>query len=181
MISRALGVRFGGSIGIILFLAQSVSIAFYCIGFAEALVAVLPPHPMVSIKSVSVLAVLFLFVMAWLGADWATRFQYVVMGFLVVALGSFFVGAVLSFDSRLLFQNWSPHEQGLPFWVLFALFFPAVTGFTQGVNMSGDLKDPGKSIPRGTLWAVGAFCPDLFCRGAAVCRIHDQYGYDSRL
>ena len=155
LISRSLGVRFGGSIGIVLFLAQSVSIAFYCIGFAEALLTVLPAHPLVSIQSVSILAVLFLFVMAWLGADWATKFQYVVMALLVAALISFFVGAVLVFEPRLLVQNWAPPEGGLPFWVLFALFFPAVTGFTQGVNMSGDLKDPGKSIPRGTFWAVG--------------------------
>ena len=155
LISRALGVRFGGSIGIVLYLAQSVSIAFYCIGFAEALLTVLPAHQLVSIKSVSILAVLFLFCMAWLGADWATKFQYVVMGLLVVALLSFFVGAALTFEPRLLAQNWAPPDGGLPFWVLFALFFPAVTGFTQGVNMSGDLKDPGKSIPRGTFWAVG--------------------------
>ncbi len=37
LISRTLGLEFGGAIGIVLFLAQSVSIAFYCIGFGEAL------------------------------------------------------------------------------------------------------------------------------------------------
>ena len=37
LISRTLGLEFGGSIGIVLYLAQSVSIAFYCIGFGEAL------------------------------------------------------------------------------------------------------------------------------------------------
>ena len=36
LISRTLGVEFGGAIGIVLFLAQSISIAFYTIGFGES-------------------------------------------------------------------------------------------------------------------------------------------------
>jgi amino acid transporter len=46
-------------------------------------------------------------------------------------------------------------EGGVNFFVLFGIFFPAVTGFTAGVAMSGDLKDPKKSIPWGTMLAVG--------------------------
>jgi amino acid transporter len=38
--------------------------------------------------------------------------------------------------------------------VLFGIFFPAVTGFEAGVSMSGDLKDPKKSIPVGTISAI---------------------------
>jgi len=38
--------------------------------------------------------------------------------------------------------------------VIFAIFFPAVTGFTAGIAMSGDLKDPKRSIPVGTMAAI---------------------------
>ncbi len=155
LISRTLGLEFGGAIGIVLFLAQSVSIAFYCIGFGEALTDILPVSGKYLPQIIAAVAVSFLFIFAWLGADWATRFQYVVMAILATALVSFFVGGVARWDSGLVASNWTAPASGPSFWVLFAIFFPAVTGFTQGVSMSGDLKDPGKSLPRGTFIAVG--------------------------
>jgi amino acid transporter len=156
LISRTLGVEFGGSIGIVLFLAQSVSIAFYCLGFGEIVSAMLPFSVAHLPQFIAAAAVLSLFVLAWIGADIATRFQYLIMAFLIAALASFFIGGIASWDSTLLADNWAPYTGSeLRFWFLFALFFPAVTGFTQGVSMSGDLKDPSKSLPRGTFAAVG--------------------------
>ena len=155
LISRTLGLEFGGAIGIVLFLAQSVSIGFYCIGFGEVINALVAGEMSHLPQIIAALAVSFLFIFAWLGADWATKFQYVVMSILTAALISFFIGGYINWDSALLYQNWSVPQSSLGFWALFAIFFPAVTGFTQGVSMSGDLKDPGKSLPRGTFSAVG--------------------------
>ena len=155
LISRTLGLEFGGAIGIVLFLAQSVSIAFYCIGFGEVLARMLPLQGGNYTQIIAAVAVGFLFIFAWLGTDWATRFQYVVMTILVAALLSFFIGGIAKWNSELLVQNWTAPETGLGFWIIFAIFFPAVTGFTQGVSMSGDLKDAGKSLPQGTFIAVG--------------------------
>jgi amino acid transporter len=155
LISRTLGHEFGGAIGLVLFLAQAVSIGFYCIGFAEVMAGLLPAPYSAHPHLIAAAAAGLLFVFAWLGADWATRFQYVVMAILVVALASFFAGGLGRWDGALLVQNWSAPTPVTGFWVLFALFFPAVTGFTQGVSMSGDLKDPGRSLPLGTLLAVG--------------------------
>ncbi len=155
LISRTLGLEFGGAIGMVLFLAQSISIAFYCLGFGEAVSALIPDAPHLLPQSIAAFATAFLFIFAWLGADWATRFQYVVMAFLILALLSFMIGGIVNWDTSKLINNWSAPSTGPGFWILFAIFFPAVTGFTQGVSMSGDLKDPGKSLPTGTFMAVG--------------------------
>jgi amino acid transporter len=153
LISRTLGVEYGGALGLVLFLAQAVSIAFYAIGFAEAIVGLTPLDPGLATRVVAGVAVALLFVLAWLGADWATKFQYVVMAVLAAALVAFFIGGIGAANGEQLRANLAPSAE-VPFWVLFAIFFPAVTGFTQGVSMSGDLRDPGRSLPRGTFAAV---------------------------
>jgi amino acid transporter len=154
LISRTLGVEYGGALGVVLFLAQSVSIGFYCIGFGEVLTMVLGRSEPWFAQAVAAGAVAVLFVLAWLGADLATRFQYVVMTVLFSAIVVFLIGGMTHWSTEQLTANMSPAGD-VPFWAIFALFFPAVTGFTQGVSMSGDLKNPGKSLPFGTFLAVG--------------------------
>ncbi|MCP5489867.1 MAG: hypothetical protein H7A42_01970 [Chlamydiales bacterium] len=40
------------------------------------------------------------------------------------------------------------------FWPAFALFFPAATGIESGMAMSGDLKNPSRSLALGSLASV---------------------------
>ena len=155
LISRTLGAEYGGAIGIVLFVAQSVSIGFYAIGFAEATASFLGTDSALLVRVLAAVAVVALFAFAWAGADVATRLQYVIMAILIAALVSFFAGALGEFDSETLGRSWTAPLGALGFWGVFAIFFPAVTGFTQGVSMSGDLRNPGRSLPVGTFAAVG--------------------------
>ena len=158
LISRSLGVEFGGAIGIVFFFAQAISVAMYVIGFTEALVALLDADPW--FKTLAVLANLVVFACVYIGAGWTIKVQYFILATLVLSLISFFAGAVDSFSWINVTQNLEPSygvsESGNSesMFTMFALFFPAVTGIMAGANMSGDLKAPSKSIPTGTLWAI---------------------------
>jgi|OM-RGC.v1.000361946 amino acid transporter len=154
LISRTLGLGFGGAIGLVLFLAQAISVGFYCIGFAEVTAALFPPSNPMLVRAMAGSAVLGLGILAWLGSDWATRFQYVVMATMISALVLFTAGGLGAWNTNVLVSNWSYPTNGLSFGVAFAIFFPAVTGFTQGVSMSGDLANPSRSIPTGVFAAV---------------------------
>lgn len=161
MISRVLGPEFGGSIGIVYFLALALSVPFYILGFTEAFVRTFPAfEPYFTL--ITLVGAGLLFVIAFIGADWSIRTQFVVLGALGLSIIAFMIGGIYSFEWATLKANFAPGYTSIPglegekynFWVMFAIFFPAVTGFLAGVNMSGDLKNPAKSIPLGTFLAI---------------------------
>lgn len=153
IISRSLGIEIGGAIGIPLYLSQAISVAFYVIGFTEALLVV-EFFQQFDPRIISTLVTMLFIVTAYVGADFALRIQYFILGVLIFGLGSFFVGAVMGFgsvSSPALLPNFS---EGVNFGLVFAIFFPAVTGIEVGVSLSGDLKDPSRSIPLGTIGSI---------------------------
>ncbi len=152
LISRSLGPAFGGTIGVALFLAQSLSVPFYILGFAEALV-LSNPELLPYFLWITILTAVVLFAVTWIGAGWAIKVQYFILAAMGLAILCFMTGSAQQFSTATFEANLRP-AKGVHFWHIFAIYFPAVTGIMAGVNMSGDLKDPGKSIPRGTFAAV---------------------------
>jgi len=165
MISRTLGPDFGGAIGITLFVSQAISVAFYVIGFSEALFGLFAPAgsdlaatlaPWHVEQLVSTAMIVVLFFVTFKGADVALKAQFYILIILLTSVVAFLVGGFSQFDGGTFSANaGSVGKDGSRFWVAFAIFFPAATGITAGANMSGDLKNPAKSIPKGTLLAIG--------------------------
>ncbi len=153
VLSRSMGIPIGGSIGIALFVGTAFSIALYLIGFAESFNAYLGLGTSINdLRITGTIALFSLTALALISTSAAIKTQFIILAAIVISLISiFFSSTEFAPTSIALFSD----ENGVPLEVVFAVFFPAVTGFTAGIAMSGDLEDPKKSIPRGTLYAIG--------------------------
>ncbi|UII25158.1 amino acid permease [Fulvivirga maritima] len=161
IISRSFGINVGAAIGIALYLSQAISVAFYTIAFAEAFGPVfdyvntqfdlnLSDKRIISLPAVILLSIL----MIKKGADLGMKALYVVVAILFLSLIMFFVGST-DYNSAMVNLRWTDHiDNPDTFFAVFAIVFPAFTGMTAGVGLSGDLRDPKKSIPLGTLAAT---------------------------
>ncbi|XP_030008561.1 solute carrier family 12 member 9 [Sphaeramia orbicularis] len=206
MISRALGPEFGGSIGLMFFLANVCGCALFVLGLVEAIVAtfgvpeagtvatssfqVLPSGYWWSLLYGTVIALLCLLV-CLVGAHIYAKATFLIFLVVMFVLGTIFISFFVvhprvivlpppstptangtgppfattanftSFKLDTLLGNlWADYTLDyttgnmMNFATVFAVMFNGCTGIMAGSNMSGDLKNPSYSIPRGTITAV---------------------------
>ena len=159
IISRSFGTTIGATIGIALYFSQAISVAFYSIAFAEAFQPLAPwiesltglafDPRMVSLPFVILLLALIMV----RGANAGVIGLYLIAVVLAVALLAFFFGHPVDGAPRDI-PLLSKVAGADGFFLVFAIVFPAFTGMTAGVGLSGDLANPRRSIPLGTLAAT---------------------------
>ncbi|MBT8494881.1 MAG: Na-K-Cl cotransporter, partial [Deltaproteobacteria bacterium] len=173
MITRSLGLEVGGSIGVPLYLSRPLGIAMYIFGFREGWQWVFPEHDPLLIDLIVFAS---LFGLAYLSANIAFRVQFLIMAVIVLSIAMIVISP-MTLEPVAEVKWWGEYPgfaetglKGADFWIVFAVFFPATTGILAGANMSGDLKDPRRAIPVGTLWAIAVSSVIYFALAYWVAR-----------
>jgi solute carrier family 12 sodium/potassium/chloride transporter 2 len=157
IISRALGLETGGSIGLPLFLSQTLAVSMYIFAFREGWLYLFPEHNVLAIDLIVFIAIA---TVAYISAGLAFRIQFLVLALVGVSLiAVLFSDVTWHANGEVAMWGEFPGSRdnnfsGTNFWGVFAVFFPATTGIMAGANMSGELRDSRRSIPVGTLSAI---------------------------
>jgi solute carrier family 12 (potassium/chloride transporters), member 9 len=177
LISRSLGPEFGGSIGLLFYLAQVLNTALNVVGLIDCLklnLGELMPHGYWWRYLLETAALVFCVLLSLAGSSTFAKASNALLVILTVSIISIPVSAVVlpafvdpvkginftGLSLETLRTNLFPHGSGrefsgfATFRDLFGILFPATSGIFAGASMSGDLRNPSKDIPVGTLWAL---------------------------
>ncbi|XP_072230670.1 solute carrier family 12 member 9 [Leuresthes tenuis] len=200
MISRSLGPEFGGSIGLMFFLAKVFACGGYVLGLVEAILDVFGADPETSVSEgvhvlpqgywytvlYSSVILLLCLIVCLVGAHIYSRTAFVILLVVTASLLSIFVSSVAVKAQTFVITHPGPDNHTLhynasytgfsattlrnnlgsdysldystntvmSFATVFAVMFTSCTGIMAGANMSGELKTPSVSIPKGTIIAV---------------------------
>lgn len=200
MISRSLGPEFGGSIGLMFYLAKVCACGVYVLGLVEAILdvfgqdpgsgasqglRVLPQGYWYTVLYSSVVLLLCMLV-CLVGAHIYAKASFLILLVVTVSLISIIISPLIlspqrfnithtygnnhsvtvnpsytGFNSTTMKNNLGPRysldystNTMMSFATVFAVMFTSCTGIMAGANMSGELKNPSESIPKGTIMAV---------------------------
>ncbi|XP_051981581.1 solute carrier family 12 member 9 [Xyrauchen texanus] len=200
MISRSLGPEFGGSIGLMFYLAKVCACGVYVLGLVEAILDIFGKDPGSSVSQglrvlpqgywytvlYSSIVLLLCLVVCLVGAHIYAKASFVILLVVTVSLISIIISPLIvrplhfnithtygnnhtitvspsytGFNGTTLKNNLEPHysldystNTMMSFATVFAVMFTSCTGIMAGSNMSGELKNPSESIPKGTIIAV---------------------------
>ncbi|KAK8034973.1 Amino acid permease [Apiospora rasikravindrae] len=177
LISRSLGPEFGGSIGVLFYLSQVLNTAMNVVGLIDCLklnLGSLIPDGYWQGYLMQTCALVVCTALCFAGSAAFSRASNGLLVILTIAILSIPISAIArspfkddrldveftGLSSQTLLSNLHPnsptmHHTSLDrFRELFGILFPATSGIFAGASMSGDLLNPSKAIPKGTLWAM---------------------------
>jgi potassium/chloride transporter 9 len=166
MISRAIGIEFGGALGVLFFISQTLGIGFYTLGCMETVYNVIESYGLsFNQMGLSFLIHAFTFIISLAGSVFFSRISSAILVGIVLAL----MLALLSYWSRPagssagflgmsasnFVDNFGPsYQEQFSFLSIFGIVYPSMTAILTGANMSGSLAEPGHAIPVGTALSV---------------------------
>ncbi|PAA56596.1 hypothetical protein BOX15_Mlig027284g4 [Macrostomum lignano] len=178
LLRRALGDRLAASIGSAYWLGQSIGVSLYAAGLGESVAELTgwrddsggsdwPARGVAACVTLSLLAV------CGAGVKWVIRLQLALLALLFIAVLDFLIGSIVhgnagalattataasgvtGYSREALFNNSRPdYSSGESFFTVLGVFLPTITGVLAGVDMAGDLANPQRSVPVGSLLAV---------------------------
>ena len=107
MISRSLGPEFGGAIGLMFSVANSISVSVYIIGFVSSLRDLLMHEGVITdnqgviggkehdIRLIGSVTLVVLLAVTLVGMEWVTRAQKILLILLIAAQADFIIGAFM--------------------------------------------------------------------------------------
>ena len=171
MISRSLGVEAGAMIGTITYFSMCVLNSLNIVGAAEGVIDIIKT-PIIDggindVRLVSIFLLMIIAIIPLFGMGWEAKTHWAMFCLLVAALFDYAFGTIFDitpqkqergltgWNMTVIKANlWPDYQYGEDFYSVIAVFFPMVTGIFAGSGMSGDLRDPSKAIPRGTIWSI---------------------------
>lgn len=149
LISRSLGKEIGGAIGIAICVSQLVCLALCTSAFAYSVVLLFPN---ISIETVKITTLAVITIISMISVNLVIKTQFGILIILLTAVLSIFFGSSNNMPLSESYPQLLP--KGLGFWEAFAIFFPAMTGIEAGLAMSGNLKNPSRSLSLGSIYSL---------------------------